>query len=148
MSSWPRRQRGDALVAAGGGVSFADRLAIGVWLMLAGAFGNADVVFRQALSSEGRQEPVGATLATMTHEDVGTEKASDHVNITDITIGSDIGADPESVFMQAVRVCGLNPDYRRPFLLGRNCMVGPVNDPDSGSDECRVLGYTFICIEE
>ena len=103
MSSLLRPQRGDALVAAGGGVSFADRLAIGVCLMLVGAFGNADAVYRQALYSEGRQEPAGAELATMTHDDVGTEKVSDDVNITDITIGSDIGADPESVFMQAVR---------------------------------------------
>ena len=148
MLSWLLPQRGNALSKAGGPFAAVFRLVVGVCLMSAGGLGNTDIVYWQALSPEDWQEPAGAVLAAMPHDDVGHKTVSDDVNITDITIGSDIGTDAESVFMQAARVCGLNPVYTRPFLLGRNCMVGPVNDPDSGSEECRILGFTFICIEE
>lgn len=91
-------------MTAAGYVPVASRLAMGVCLMLAGGLGSADIVYWQALSTEGRQEPVGVALATMTHEDVGRETVSDDVNITGITIGSEIGIDSGNVFMQAARV--------------------------------------------
>ncbi len=147
MLHWLRPQRGNPPASASGRIPVAIRLAMGVCLISAGGLGNADVVYWKSMSSEDRREPADVVLATMT-QDVGREMVSDDVNITDITIGSEIGTDAENVFMQAARACGLNPIYTRPFLLGQNCMVGPVNDPDSGSDECRILGFTFICIEE
>ncbi len=68
--------------------------------------------------------------------------------VTEVQIGADVDTAYSEVLALAARACAMNADYAVPFGFGRDCMVGPVNDPDSGSDECRIFGYTFICIGE
>ncbi len=68
--------------------------------------------------------------------------------VTEVQIGADVDTPHSEVLALAARACAMNADYGVPFGFGRDCMVGPVNDPDSGSVECRIFRYTFICIGE
>ena len=67
--------------------------------------------------------------------------------VVEMEIGADTDTPIAEVWALARRICGHNEVWTEPWAFGRTCMVGPVNREGSGSDECHVEAYTYICVE-